>query len=658
MPVDEKPHPKHKRSQPDWEGLRILSLRGGGFGEERVDIWPKLLNVSRTASKRAESTTETVPHEDERQIGLDTDRSFVLYPVESKVDRETLQKCLRELLVAVFRKRPKLSYFQGYHDIATVFFLTLPEELQLLCVEKISLHRLRDSMGQGLEPVLGLLRVTKNLLQLADPEYARMLEQVSPMPFYALSNLLTLFAHDMPTLPLIQHVFDYLLCRPPIAVVYLATAIILARKAEAIQLEEDDEDGMIHSLLSSLPDLIDDHGVEQEETPVVKEEAKSEVTDNNSFFTADGSLNLKDESQEAEQNAEELLPVAALPASKPEPKGELDAADGEEQTDIHAADGIKQEETTPTDLQELVAKAEPRDSESLPTEDEPAGDIGDAGQDVLLPLERPELSEHLEPLAESTTTITTPQVESTTTSITETKEEPTSSPRPPLPPYPHSTPTPPPEEPQHDATYPQPARRKRSQIVLTDLLQHADDLYATYPPSHPGLALSSIMGPQSVVFTWSESFAGLPADDEAEAMIAHPELVVYPLVEVDPHEKEEGSGMDSDVGWRKGKGKDRKRWRRRVTRRLLSKAPFGPVEKKTMLAGTVLVLGVAMAVYGMKASSSSSSARGAGAYGAWLLQGGHANANARDWRRVGGWVGGALAGISQKILNVAGGHRP
>lgn len=47
---------------------------------------------------------------------------------------------------------------QGYHDIVTVFFLTLPEELRPLCVEKVSLHRLRDSMGHGLEPVLGLLR--------------------------------------------------------------------------------------------------------------------------------------------------------------------------------------------------------------------------------------------------------------------------------------------------------------------------------------------------------------------------------------------------------------------------------------------------------------------------------------------------------------------
>lgn len=68
-------------------------------------------------------------------------------------------------------------------------------------------------------------RVLQNLLRLSDPVYASLLEQNSPLPFYALSNLLTLFAHDVPTLPLIQHVFDYLLCRPPISVVYLGAAV-------------------------------------------------------------------------------------------------------------------------------------------------------------------------------------------------------------------------------------------------------------------------------------------------------------------------------------------------------------------------------------------------------------------------------------------------
>ena len=47
----------------------------------------------------------------------------------------------------------------------------------------------------------------------------------SPLPYAALPHLLTLFAHATPTLPLIQHIFDYILVRPPLIIVYLVAAV-------------------------------------------------------------------------------------------------------------------------------------------------------------------------------------------------------------------------------------------------------------------------------------------------------------------------------------------------------------------------------------------------------------------------------------------------
>lgn len=47
----------------------------------------------------------------------------------------------------------------------------------------------------------------------------------APLPYAALPHLLTLFAHAAPTLPLIKHIFDYLLVRPPLAIVYLVAAV-------------------------------------------------------------------------------------------------------------------------------------------------------------------------------------------------------------------------------------------------------------------------------------------------------------------------------------------------------------------------------------------------------------------------------------------------
>ena len=132
----------------------------------------------RTATSKIDATKPVADHKDEYQIRLDTDRSFVLYPEgerslprvlltlqlgshsesESGIDKDQLKADLNHLIVSVVRNRPKLNYFQGYHDIMTVIYLTIPQELQLACAEKLSLQRLRDSMLHTLEPVLGLLR--------------------------------------------------------------------------------------------------------------------------------------------------------------------------------------------------------------------------------------------------------------------------------------------------------------------------------------------------------------------------------------------------------------------------------------------------------------------------------------------------------------------
>ena len=170
---------------------------------------------------------------------------------------------------------------------------------------------------------------------------------------------------------------------------------------------------------------------------------------------------------------------------------------------------------------------------------------------------------------------------------------------------------------------------KLTKLFLTDLLKHADTLYNTFPPSHPGLSLSSIMGPQSVIFTWSESSSSLPSDNTAEAMVSRPELVVYPFIETQMESKE---SSESDEKTSKKTGRKRHK---------LRKSPFSHMERKTMVAGTVIVLGVAMAIYGVKASRT----------GDRSVYSHNGHTSAKDWRRLGGWVGGAVAGVTTKIVN-------
>ncbi|KAJ7252722.1 rab-GTPase-TBC domain-containing protein [Mycena haematopus] len=513
----------------EWEEYRCMSLVPGGFGEKRADIWSKILHATPQLVKENSTHDEASSHPDERQIRLDTERSFVLYPVDTKTDKDKLQSELNDLLVELFRRRPKLNYFQGYHDIITVLLLTLPRELQLPCAEQLSLQRVRDSMGSTLEPVLGLLRVMKNLLRVADPQYAELLERTSPLPYYALPNLLTLFSHDMPTLPLIQHVFDYLLCRPPIYVVYLACAIILCRKQEVEYLEEEGEEGMMHSILSALPEILDDGSPAEEPEP--KEEPP---------LDKDNFLESKEEPpwDNFLESKKEYLPEA-VPDVK---QGPLDLlAPLDDLSEIHAS--------------EMVVKP----STGLPVDQEPSPDPDS-------PLS--------EPMAETKT-----DLPSSGASINDPDSAPLNR-RQVWKPKPHT---------------------------LTEILNMSDALYKIHPPTDPSLQLRGIMGPQSTIFTWSTHVSDMPSSDEAERIVERLDLVVYPEPPVvEPEER------DTEIRRRK---------------RLKRRAGTGTVG---LLVGASLVLGVAVAI---------------SLYGA--RQGGDPT---RDWRKLGRWVGGTLAGSLERVV--------
>ncbi|RDB27057.1 TBC1 domain family member 20 [Hypsizygus marmoreus] len=624
----------------DWDELRRRSLQPGGFGQDRVLLWPQLLGVD--AAKVKEETVEgREPHTDERQIRLDTDRSFVLYPVDAPVgNKETMQEQLHDLLVSIFRKRPKLNYFQGYHDIVSVLFLTLPPELRLVCAEKISLHRLRDSMGLTLEPVLGLLRVTKNLIRIVDPEFAENLERTSPLPFFALSNLLTLFAHDMPTLSLIQHVFDYILCRPPIIIVYLATAIILSRKPDIERLDDEDEDGgmgMAHSVLSGLPPLTD------HETDGV--EVKQEDEDGGWSPCRNGVIKEKNWKERREED--ELL-------VEYEEKREEDV-------------GV--DEMLLNGTATLVDEGSRAQSPETPV----VADSLQDENDMVRAAEVPDMGQSEEPRYHSPSRSESVEESATNAVVVEDRATPVDAALLPLPSSAITTPStsPPsyshPSTRQHSPSIPPSPSSSTAPISLTSLLMHADELYALYPPTHPALALSSIMGPQSVVHTWSEAFNALPGDDEAEGMVGVPGLVVYPWMEEEDvgvsGEEGESEEEDKEVyekgglwrrkGWGKEKEKESEKEKKLRPRRKLKKPRRGRtrVQRRTgtIVASAVLVLGVAMAVYGVRTRGGQNGFYGFGFGGSG---GGGAGAPDIDHVRTAvAWIGGAMMGVTERLVN-------
>ena len=174
-------------------------------------------------------------------------------------------------------------------------------------------------------------------------------------------------------------------------------------------------------------------------------------------------------------------------------------------------------------------------------------------------------------------------------------------------------------------------------IKLTSLLAQSDELYALYPPSHPDLSLSSIMRPQSVVYTWSETFSALPTDVEAEAMVLRPELIVYPYMDDDILEE---SGGDSEEREEKPIHlKSKRRHFRGKLRGKLKGKRRGRVDHATgMVAGAVIVLGIAFAVYGVKMRDKHP--------GVGL---GFLESQGRNWKKVATWAGGVVTGVERVV---------
>ncbi|GAA5993228.1 hypothetical protein JCM5350_007290 [Sporobolomyces pararoseus] len=250
--------------QGDLDQLRSMADELGGYetDELRRIVWPLILgcDVKGKGKEKNRSLDELPIREDERQVKLDIARSLINYPSNvSETERDELRLRLERAILTVLRKHPALQYFQGYHDIVSILLLTLDDDdLLLSTAEQLSLHRIRDSMGPGLEPTLGYLKLAHRLIQRVDPEMYSLVNQAASMPFFALSWALTLFSHDLYEVAVIARLFDFLLAHNPAMISYLVVAILLTKKQDLVECldQEDNDPAMVHSVLSQLPNLV------------------------------------------------------------------------------------------------------------------------------------------------------------------------------------------------------------------------------------------------------------------------------------------------------------------------------------------------------------------------------------------------------------------
>ncbi|KAI8321714.1 hypothetical protein GQ54DRAFT_289186 [Martensiomyces pterosporus] len=240
----------------DLTTLKELARTGTGFQNIRLRrrVWPLLLNF-RSLTDTGDRTT---PHPDEGQLGLDLPRTSLPNSPEYRRDTAATKKRQEQLGAVVrnvLRSYPWLGYYQGFHELSLTFLSVFGSERPATEASKMAaLFFVRDAMSSNLDHVLQQLQLLYVLLKVTNPEIHELLVELEVPPFFAISWVLTWFAHDLDDFQDICRIFDFLIVSPPMQVIYMVAAIINRSASEVLAFERDF--AMVHVGLTKLPNKV------------------------------------------------------------------------------------------------------------------------------------------------------------------------------------------------------------------------------------------------------------------------------------------------------------------------------------------------------------------------------------------------------------------
>ncbi|KAJ2814399.1 GTPase-activating protein gyp8, partial [Coemansia sp. 'formosensis'] len=188
------------------------------------------------------------------------------------------QAQLGTVVRSVLRSYPWLGYYQGFHELSLTFLSVFGSERPAIEASKmVALFFVRDAMASNLDHVLQQLQLLYVMLKVISPEIHELLVELEVPPFFAISWVLTWFAHDLEDFQSICRIFDFLIVSPPMQVVYMAAAMLKRNERDILAYERDF--AAVHTGLSKLPfnvkekgwrDIIDDSYHLQADYPATK----------------------------------------------------------------------------------------------------------------------------------------------------------------------------------------------------------------------------------------------------------------------------------------------------------------------------------------------------------------------------------------------------
>ncbi|KAI9906548.1 hypothetical protein PsorP6_004258 [Peronosclerospora sorghi] len=242
--------------------VRRLAIAPKGLLSEkfRKELWPFLLTGQTVTRAKLTSCPHTEisavkTHRDTAQVEKDVARSLWHYDILQGInesERRSKRRALTRIIMGVLNANDELFYFQGYHDIVSVFLLTLGYTKNTLqAVQNVSETYHREPMRSGFEQVMGITRLLFPLLDAADELLYQHLHESRVEPFFALPWIITWFAHQLRHFEDVARLYDVFLVTHPLFSLYVSASILIESRDTILRSELDF--GTMHAMLSKLP---------------------------------------------------------------------------------------------------------------------------------------------------------------------------------------------------------------------------------------------------------------------------------------------------------------------------------------------------------------------------------------------------------------------
>ena len=161
------------------------------------------------------------------------------------------KKQLSKIMTALFDRNRSWSYYQGFNDVCSVCLVALSENLGFHASLSLSHYYMRDYLRSTFEKgVIPALNLMMKIIQGTNPH---VYEKISflEMPTFAVSWIITWFAHDLEDPNDMYRIYDYCIASHPATVIYMAAATVIYNKDMLLEMEEDDM-ATVHMIFQKL----------------------------------------------------------------------------------------------------------------------------------------------------------------------------------------------------------------------------------------------------------------------------------------------------------------------------------------------------------------------------------------------------------------------